>query len=335
MISNLLKQVNEITEKHHYNGVILIDDFKENLLVMGYGYSNLEHDIQMTVDTPMRIASITKQFTAISIVQLFERGLLHLEDNIKKYIPDYPRGDEITIHHLLTHTSGISNFPLSYDFYEVLNSDSVLEALIDLFKFEPLQFNPGSQFSYSISGFLILQYIIEQVSQMSYEAYLQANIFDPLNMKNSGFDHYKAIIKGRASPYDFKEDHMTNADFIDMRIAGAGGGLYASITDLERFNKGILNHVLITEDSMKMMFHHQYEIAEEVYSGYGVFIQTCELVGRKRIKAYHAGGGTGVRAMNIFYFDDEIMLTMVSNINDAKRFNETLNEIELLILKDQ
>lgn len=209
-----------------------------------------------------------------------------------------------------------------------------MEALINLVMYEPLQFEPGSQFACSISGYLILQLIIEKLSKMTYEAYVKVNIFDPLHMKNSGYDHYKTIIKGRAAPYDFMDEHLTHADFIDMRIAGAGGGLYASISDLRLFNQGLLNHIILKKSSQEIMFSHQYEIAEEVYSGYGVFIQTCAYFGKPRIKAYHAGGGNGVRAMNIFYFDDQYILTMITNVNDSKRFNETLKDIEALLLTE-
>lgn len=328
-----LDLIDQVLKEMSYNGVISVIHNEEILLSNAYGYGNFEHEILLTSKTPMRIASLTKQMTAVAILQLFELSKLDIRDTIKKYIDDYPRGDEITLHHLLTHTSGIANFPLDMDFYPVLNSDSVLDALIDLFKYQPLDFNPGEKFSYSVSGYLVLQYVIEQVSGLSYEAYVKKYIFDPLHMNHSGYDHYRNIIKNRAYPYDYENNVIKNAHFVDMKIAGAGGGLYASLEDLQKFNLALLNNQILSPSSYDRMFAHQFEIAEDVYSGYGIFIQTCEYLGKRRVKAYHAGGGPGVRGMNIFLPDDHLSIIMLSNVNDANTFNSCLHKVESILLE--
>lgn len=328
-----LDSIDQALKEMSYNGVISIIHNQKVMMSNAYGYGNFEHKILLTSNSPMRIASLTKQVTAVAILQLLEQNKLDVKDTVKKYFSDYPRGDEITLHDLLTHTSGVANFPLDMDFYPVLNSDSVLDALIDLFKYKPLDFNPGEKFSYSVSGFLLLQYVIEKVSGLSYEAYVKKNVFDPLEMKHSGYDHYRNIIKNRANPYDFENNAIKNAHFVDMKIAGAGGGLYASLEDLEKFNLGLLKDQIMKSASRELMFSHQYEIVEDVYSGYGIFIQTCEHFNKRRIKAYHAGGGPGVRGMNIFLPDDNLSIIMLSNVNDANTFNACLNKVEATLLE--
>lgn len=334
MTSNYNVQlIKETIEENGFNGVVLIEEDNHTILAEGYGMANFEHDIMNDVHTKFRIASITKQMTAMAILQLYDKNLLNLSDTIDQFIPDYPQGHKISIHHLLTHTSGISNFALEYDFYDVLHSEPVLLALIDLFKFEPLQFEPGERFSYSISGFLLLGYIIERLTGLKYENYLQKYIFEPIGMHHSGFDHYRDIVKKRASGYDLVDGLIRNAEFIDMRIAGAGGGLYSTVGDLQLFNKAIKAGEIISLEASDLMFKNQFEIAEDVYSGYGIFLQSCEYFGKKRLKQYHTGGGIGVRSINIYLPDDLLKLTVISNVNDRDTFNNTTNDIERILLE--
>ncbi len=328
---NIIDKANEVEKiiiSKGFNGSVSIVYEDQVIVSKGFGYANFEHDIPNTNKTKFRIASITKQFTACAILQLQEKGLLDVNDTIDHYISDFPNGDQITIHHLLTHTSGISNFELEADFYEVIHSESVQDAAINLFKHLPLQFEPGTQFSYSVSGYLLLGQIIENLSGMAYEDYLKKYIFDPLKMNASGFDHASTIVKGRASGYEIEDGTIKNTPFFDMRIAGAGGGLYSSIEDLCTFNNALLSGNIISQTSLNLMFKDQFSISEEDYSGYGIFLETSKHMGKSRRKYYHAGGGIGVRSMNIYLPDDHLRITMVSNVNDRSTFNSTLGEIE-------
>lgn len=325
-------KIKKIIKENKFNGVVSIAHGSKLILSKGFGKANFEHDVSNTTKTRFRIASITKQFTASAILQLYDKGLINLEDTVDKYITDYPKGNKITIHHLLTHTSGISNFELEYDFYDVLHAESTLDALIDLFKYQPLQFEPGTQFSYSISGYLLLGYIIEDVTKMKYEDYLKKYIFEPLNMTNSGFDYHQDIVKRRANGYVIKDGVLKNADFIDMRIAGAGGGLYSNVEDLYIFNNALKSGKIISHNSVDLMFKNQFKIADGVHSGYGIFLQLGDLFGKNRHKQYHTGGGIGVRSINTFLPDDKLQIIMISNINDRDTFDTIKNEIERILL---
>lgn len=328
-----VKRVEAFLEKSAYNGGVSIANKREVLFSKGYGMANIELDVPITSNTVFRIASITKQLTATAILQLCEHKMLTVEDTIDRFIPDYPNGNQINIHQILTHISGISNFELDYDFYEVLKTDHVLKALIDIFKDRPLQFKPGTQFAYSVSGFLLLGYIIELLTGLSYEEYLKANLFEPLGMKASGFDHYQTIVKHRASPYDVSDGVLKNAEFIDMRIAGAGGGLYASIEDINRFNIGLRNGKIISDTSTYKMFDKQFKIADGVYSGYGIFLEESVESGRTVHKQYHAGGGNGVRSINLFYPKLDVGFVLLSNVNDKPVFNQVMNQIEAILIE--
>jgi len=151
-----------------------------------FGMANLELSVPMGVENVFEIGSITKQFTAVSILMLMEQGKLNLEDEITKYIPDYPtHGKKITIHHLLNHTSGIKSYTSMKSFIATAAIDKTPEELIDVFKNEPMDFDPGEKWLYNNSGYIILGHIIEEISGKSYEDFVTANIFNPLKMENS------------------------------------------------------------------------------------------------------------------------------------------------------
>ncbi len=327
-----IKLIDELLTKSMFSGSLLIAEKDQILISKGYAFSDYEFDIPNTENTLFRIASITKQMTAAAIMQLIEKKKLNLNDTLNQFIEDYPNGDKITIYHLLTNSSGIANFELESDFYDVYHAKSFDEALINLFKFEPLLFKPGSQFSYSISGYLLLGYIIKKVSGMLYEDYLDKHLFKPLKMNHSGFDHWRKIVKQRAKNYDFIDEQIVHAEFLDMRIAGAGGGLYSTTGDLFLWQQGLLNNTIMNEESYQMMFTPQIMINEYVSYGYGAFLAKAVIVDKMRRKNYHTGGGPGVRSMHTYYPDDQITFILTSNINDRNTFNQTEEKIEEILL---
>ncbi|MGC1305848.1 MAG: serine hydrolase domain-containing protein [Phormidesmis sp.] len=166
-----------------FSGSVMVTGGRRGAIARSYGQANREHEVPNTARTKFRIGSLTKQFTAIAILQLQERGLLNVQSPIFAYLLNYPKGDHITIHHLLTHTSGISEcmspeiFP---DFVERMRLSTTLDQLVNCFKDLPLVFKPGEKFEYSNSGYVLLTKIIETVSRQPYADYLQTNIFDPL-----------------------------------------------------------------------------------------------------------------------------------------------------------
>src|SRR5215813_2874705 len=214
-----------------FNGSVLIAQKGKVLLSKGYGMANYELDVPNTPKTKFHIASITKAFTAASIMLLEERGLLHTGDVLTKYIADYPNGDKITIHHLLTHTSGIpniNNFPQYNDWSRFPQTTA---SLIEKFKTLPLNFQPGARYDYSNSNYNVLAFIIEKVSGKSFGDFLKENIFDPLDMKDTAHDgDASAIIKNVAAGYTpTGYDGFEKTPYLDWTAKTGNGSLYSTV----------------------------------------------------------------------------------------------------------
>ncbi len=177
------------------------------------------------LDTKFRIGSITKQFTAAAILRLQEQGKLSVRDPLSKFIPDYPRGSEVTLHHLLTHTSGIHSYTGKPNFLETVSAYTTPEDLIKSFKNDPYDFDPGKKWLYNNSGYFLLGYIIEKVSGQSYGEFLKQQFFEPLGMKNTGVHHWSDILEHEAFGYAYEAGRFKKAQNWDMSRAGGAGAL--------------------------------------------------------------------------------------------------------------
>lgn len=178
---NLESKINDILNNEYSNGstgcVALVSKGGNIIYHNALGLADLELNTPMTKDMVFEIGSLTKQFTAVAILMLNEQGKLNLNDDIKKYIPDYPTQENIiTIHHLLNHTSGIKNYVTLKDWFPQIRKDFTPEAFIELFKNEPLNFSPGEKWEYNNSGYYLLGYIIEKVSKQYYKDFIESEI---------------------------------------------------------------------------------------------------------------------------------------------------------------
>ena len=287
-----------------FSGSILIARDGEILLKKGYGMANYEHDVPNTPETKFRLGSITKQFTSTAIMQLQEKGLLNVNDPIKKYITDYPNGEKITIRHLLTHTSGIPSFTSFPDYRETMMLLSPVEKTIERFKDKPLEFTPGEKYKYSNSGYILLGYIVEKVSKKPYEEYLKENIFQPLNMTNTGYDHHSPLMRHRASGYSLSSDGLINAPYIDMSIPHGAGALYSTIEDLYIWDRTLYTEKLVSKSSLDKIFTPFKE-------NYGYGWQITESFNHKHIS--HGGGINGFSTYISRYVDDDVCIIVLSN----------------------
>ncbi len=326
--------INDICINSKYNGVVLISKDNKIIFDKGYGYANFEHNIPNTTSMIYPIASISKQFTAVAVLHLCDQGLINVSDPLSQFIPDYPNGDSITVHHILSNSSGIPNFNINMDFYDVFQKKNVLNSLIELFKHKPLNFTPGSSFEYSNSGYLLLQYIIELISKQSYIEYLNKAILNPIGIYDAYFNHYQTIIPNRVNEYQRQGDTLVNAEFVDLRIAGGGGALALSVKSLHLWNKAINQNKILTKESMLLFQTPHIFINETHHYSYGRFIAVGEIGGSIRHKIYHTGGGKGLRAMNALYPDDGYELIMISNIGDKDQFHDVYQSIQEIILKE-
>ncbi|HWW02370.1 MAG TPA: serine hydrolase [Candidatus Acidoferrum sp.] len=230
---------------------VLVAQNGKVLFKKGYGLADVAHGAGFAPDTKSRIGSITKQFTAAAILKLQEQGKLSVQDKLSKYFPDFPRGDEVTLRHLLTHTSGIRSYTDKPGFMDKVTSPTEPDALIKSFQNDPYDFDPGKKWHYDNSGYFLLGRIIEKVSGQSYADFLRKNFFEPLGMTNTGVHRADLALEHEALGYQFNAAGFTNALNWDMSWAGGAGALYSTLEDLFRWNEGVFGGKVLNDASLK------------------------------------------------------------------------------------
>jgi CubicO group peptidase (beta-lactamase class C family) len=293
----------------HFSGAVLVLRDGMPIFSKGYGLANAEHQVSNTPETKFRLGSITKQFTAMAILILQERGKLALEDPIGKYLDDAPKTWEaVTIHHLLTHTSGIPSYTSDPEYVKKMAQPETVKTMIQRFRDKPLDFKPGEKFQYSNSGYFLLGAIIEKVSGQSYEAFLKEAIFDPLDMKDTGYDHPSTVLAHRASGYTRKGEVLQNAEYLDMAQPYAAGSLYSTTLDLAKWDRALNDGALISGESMTRMF-----TPEKNDYAYGWSVSTRS--NRKEIA--HGGGINGFATDIVRYPDQKVCVVVLCNVLPA------------------
>lgn len=239
------------------NGSVLVARDGKVIFKKSYGYANIEWEIPNTPDTRFRLASVTKQFTAMLILQLVQKGKLKLDGRITDYLPDYAKanGSRITIYQLLTHTSGVPNYTALPDFFQRHSRNPYSPRdFIPVFSELPLEFEPGTAYKYSNSGYFILGAVIEAVTGLTYARALQDNILTPLQMRQSGYDLPAPIIKKRASGYRKTVDGYANAPYLDMTLPYAAGAMYSTVEDLYLWDQALYKDQLLNTAGKAIYF---------------------------------------------------------------------------------
>jgi CubicO group peptidase (beta-lactamase class C family) len=292
-----------------FSGSVLISKGGKVLLQKGYGMADREQKIENSAKTKFRICSLTKSFTAMAIMQLEEKGKLSVNDKLSKFIPDYPNGDKITIHHLLTNTSGIVDHTELPDFKTIRRTKPVtIEQTIATFKKRPLKFMPGEKFEYSNSNYILLGLISEKVSGKSYGDFIRGNIFVPLKMNNSGFEYYNKLIENFATGYKKSDITIIKADSRVMSNAHASGGLYSTIEDLYLWDRALYTDKLVGKETLNKMFTP----FKDVY-GYGWCI--IDIFDKK--VTTHGGDIEGYNTNITRFIDDDVCIIILSNFEHA------------------
>lgn len=219
-----------------------------------FGYADVGNKVPVTPDMKFRIGSITKQFIATCILKFQEEGKLSLQDKLSKYISDFPRGDEVTIQHLLTHTSGIHSYTNRPYFLKYVTMPVTTAALVDTIKAYPYDFNPGDKYQYNNSGFALLGYILEKLSGKSLAVYLNETLFKPLGMNNTGIYETSKVLDNEAYGYAYNNDTLQKALYWDMSWAGGAGALYSTTKDLYTWNEAVFNGKVLSDESLKAAF---------------------------------------------------------------------------------
>lgn len=255
-----------------FSGSVLVCEKDNILLKSGYGYANEQYKIKNEITTKYKIASYTKQFTAVSILKLYEDGKIKLEDNMKKYIPEYRYSDGITIHHLMSHTSGV---PEHTNFKEYSTRESISSSIIlDRLNKRELDFNAGERADYSNTNYVLLAKIVERVSGMSIEAFYQEYLYKPAGLENTGVSRNEDIIPELAQGYSYSGQGIINADYYDMSGAYGSGFLYSTVEDILKWIKALLNNKIIAPETLKKMLTSYAHIwYMDAWAGYGCFLK--------------------------------------------------------------
>jgi len=295
--------------------VIIVKD-DDVLLRKGYGMAQLELGVPIHPEMIFRIGSVTKQFTAVSILMLYEQGKLDLQDEITRFLPEYPTGGrKITVEHLLTHTSGIKSYTGMTEWLPLWRKDLTIEELIDVFKNQPFDFEPGKKFLYNNSGYVLLGAIIEKITGMSYAEYLVENIFEPIGMDHSQYDSTEKVIPGRVAGYSAGHDGPVNTAYLSMTHPHAAGALISSVDDLALWNSALLANKLLKPETLEKAFT-PFILNDGESTGYGYGWAMSDHEGLRFIE--HGGGINGFTCGTVRVPSEKVYAAVLTNYDAPK-----------------
>jgi len=317
------QQARAYYELKRFNGAVLVAQSGKPLLAKGYGMANYEWSIPAAPDTRFRLGSITKQFTAMAVLLLEQEGKLSVDDPVSRHWSDAPeawRG--ITIHQLLTHTSGLYNYTALPGYArDMRRTKSPVEILREIAE-RPLEFRPGTQMKYSNSGYVLLGLLIEKLSGMSYAEFVRARIFEPLGMNDTGYDSDTAILPRRAAGYERRGEELRNAQFLDMSLPHAAGALSSTCLDLLKWDAALRERKLLSAENYRRYFtpdKNDYAYGWVVKERNGLVWQS------------HGGGINGFSTMIIRVPAKELLVVALANTmpSQASKLAEDLAALAL------
>lgn len=318
-----------------FNGSVLVADNGKVLYQKGFGPANMEWNIPNAPDTKFRLGSITKQFTATLILQLVEQGKIKLDGKLTDYLPDYRKdtGNKVTIHNLLSHTSGIPSYTSLPGFFQnVSRNPFTVGDFIKKYASGELEFEPGTKFVYDNSGYFLLGAIIEKVTGQPYEQVLKENIFDPLGMKNSGYDRWGTILNKRATGYTRTPKGYQTAAYLDMSIPYAAGSLYSTVEDLYLWDQALYGDKVLTAKSKDLMFKPNLN-----NYGYGFVITKATLAPPTKLAVpviQHNGGINGFSTVIVRMTNEKRLIVLLDNAEDGQHLGDITLGI-MSVLYDQ
>lgn len=317
-----------------FTGSVLVSEHNRVVFKKGYGLASREWNIPNAPDVKFRLGSITKQFTAMLIMQKVAKGSIKLDGHLSDYLPYYRQdtGSKITISQLLSHTSGIPSYTDDPKFFsDVSRNDYAVEDFVKKYCSGELQFEPGTKFRYDNSGYFILGAILEHVSGKSYEALLKEDILVPLAMKDSGYDHYADILQKRAAGYQLDLADVVNAPYLDMSIPYAAGSLYSTVEDLYKWDQALYADKLLPGDLKQKLFTPNLE-----NYGYGWFIRPIPAgePGAGQTMISHGGGINGFNTLEQRLVGDHSLIVIFNNTPGAS-LDEMAKGIRAILYKQE
>ena len=320
------EEVDKLVQLYHeygqFNGSALVAEEGKIVYQKGVGMANMEWGIPNQTNTKHRLGSITKQFTAMLLLQLAEEGKLDLQAPISNYLPDYPNehNPKITTHHLLTHTSGIPNYTAFPGFFRDQSRDPYTpDDFVKKFADKELEFTPGEKFNYSNSGYFLLGVIVEKVSGKTYEEMLQEKIFTPLSMNDSGYDHHDEILKNRATGYEKQGNNYINSKYLDMSIPYAAGSLYSTVEDLYLWDQALYTNKMLSKEYMELYFKPYIPAFGGTNYAYGWGVGK-DVIGNSKDSIYTISHGGGINGFNTIISrgpSDKSLVVLLNNTGGA------------------
>lgn len=315
-------QIDHYLKEQNFSGCILITYNNKVLFKQSYGLASLELNVKCQLKHKFKIASITKTFTAIAIMQLHEKKLLSIFDALSKYVPNYPDGQNIQILHLLSHTSGIFDLVKLPNFLSISKLKITLPDEINTFKTKPTLFKPGEKFEFSNSNYILLTYIIEKVTNTCYCDYIKANIFEPANMLNSDLFNSENVIESLVNGYILDNQKLAKPEYLDCSWPRGAGGIYSTIDDLYNYIEALNSNKLLNSNTKKLMLT---EIKDNHALGW--------IIGSINNMCYigHTGFMSGFACQLAKFMDNDLNIIILSNLQntDVQTINEKLTQIVL------
>jgi CubicO group peptidase (beta-lactamase class C family) len=296
-----------------FNGAALVIENGKVIFKKGYGFADFEWKIPNTPDTKFRIGSITKQFTATVVLQLVDEGKLSLESTLSSVLPYYRKdtGSKVTVHHLLTHTSGIPSYTSLPNFFRDVSRDPHgVREFVEKYCSGDLEFEPGSRFLYDNSGYFLLGAIIEEVTRKPYAQAVRERVFEPLGMTGSGYDLSGPILEKRARGYESGPAGVRNADYLDMGLPYAAGSLYSTVEDLYIWDQALYGEKVLPSKTKERMFTPG--LGNYAY-GWSVVKQPIAENKAERLTIGHTGGINGFNTIIRRVPEDRHLVVIFNN----------------------
>lgn len=327
-----VQKIDELVQKYNalgqFNGAVLVAEDGNIILSKGYGMADFEKQIPNTNETKFRLASVTKQFTAMLIMQLAEKGKLKLEGKLSDYLPYYRKdiGEKITIHQILSHTSGLANYTNDRKFMQDESSIKVIpKEFVLKYCSEDLIFEPGTKWEYSNSGYFILGLVIEEITGKSWEENLQENILTPAGMLNSGNEHSGRTYENQAKGYIRTLGEYKPSKFLEMTIPYSAGSMYSTVEDMYKWDRILYSDKLLGKEYKDKMF-------TPVLNNYACGWQIIEHpVGEKKLKVVtHSGGIFGFNSLETRLVDENKFIMLLNNFEGGNLNQLTIGIVNIL-----
>ncbi len=324
--SPLIKQLDAIASKYYPadqpGASVLVMKEGKVLLRKGYGLAKVEDKQVIRPEYVFRLGSITKQFTAVAIMQLVDQGKLSLDDPLTKFFPEFTEtAKKVTVEHLLTHTSGIPSYTSKPGFIAMMGQDRTVQQMLEMMRRDRLEFEPGSAWKYNNSGYFILGAIIENVSGETYADYVAKHIFEPLGMRDSAYEGYARSKQTSVSGYTAKDKNFQLTPTISMTIPYAAGALTSNVDDMAKWDSAIASGKLLKAESWKRVFT-DYRLSSGQTTNYGYGWEIGALEGKKMYA--HSGGINGFRTHALSLPTEKIYAVVLVNADSGVADPEVL-----------